>query len=388
MASSVPEDYSRTQELNAESGEGFRLVVCRPELQPENLQELETTTSLKTMLTEGKRINGVEAWSNATEILVANRSNEHGLVQAVRLAYSCHIPLELSPDHLWNAILQGVSNHIEKNSEELRSKFVNFDGKKTLEIIRDGFTKGSPHNDWAGCFDEWCEQIEGFIGSENKEKLCPEFSTTGPLEIACMNATLMDAMKSYFEYSCMTCCGIKAVKLQGTQEDWERILHQVSGLREYGLDWWVDYLEPIFETILQSYMGEEIHPLFWESIYKYYSGAGSGTVPSVDGWITHLFPYTRSGKQSHNLLTLEELYARGEEQSKGQRSFRQPPGFKRSAVPTGIAETPFLWKYNGTDIDMKIYSGFAGAQLVLNDNGEIAFIKPVQFWAIGEKQKR
>ena len=64
-----------------------------------------------------------------------------------------------------------VSEHVNQNAEQLRHHFVNFDGKETLTIIRNGFTKGSELNDWAGCFDEWVEQIEGFVGSENKETL-------------------------------------------------------------------------------------------------------------------------------------------------------------------------------------------------------------------------
>ena len=64
-----------------------------------------------------------------------------------------------------------VSQHVNRNAEELRHHFVNFDGKVKLVICRNGFVKGSHENDWAGCFDEWAEQIEGFVGSENKETL-------------------------------------------------------------------------------------------------------------------------------------------------------------------------------------------------------------------------
>ena len=44
-----------------------------------------------------------------------------------------------------------------------------------MEIRRDEFVKGSEENDWAGCFQEWADQIEGFIGAENKEILVSFF---------------------------------------------------------------------------------------------------------------------------------------------------------------------------------------------------------------------
>ena len=69
---------------------------------------------------------------------------------------------------------------MNQNAEQLRHHFVNFDGKEKLTIYRDGFVKGSEGNDWAGCFDEWVEQIEGFVGSENKETLVTFYFMESP----------------------------------------------------------------------------------------------------------------------------------------------------------------------------------------------------------------
>ena len=68
------------------------------------------------------------------------------------MAYAYHIPLMLRPDDIWLAICQGVARHIDIHQKELRKKFVDFDGKKTLSIERPFFIKGSKENDWENCF--------------------------------------------------------------------------------------------------------------------------------------------------------------------------------------------------------------------------------------------
>jgi len=41
---------------------------------------------------------------------------------------------------------------MEINHEILKDKFVNFDGKKALEVVNDTFVKGSPTNNWPEVF--------------------------------------------------------------------------------------------------------------------------------------------------------------------------------------------------------------------------------------------
>jgi len=52
------------------------------------------------------------------------------------------MPLELSPDSIWLAIIQKFAKHVEDNAEKLRKHFVNFDGKQTLKVRIDTFEFG------------------------------------------------------------------------------------------------------------------------------------------------------------------------------------------------------------------------------------------------------
>jgi len=217
---------------------------------------------------------------------------------AVYHAFNSHVPLCFGPDDLWALIIQGVSQHIELNAEQLRSKFVDFEGKKMLRIHRDHFQLGSAKNDWAGCFKEWSQMVTANIGKTNTDKLVPKFSTTGALEQALHELALMDCMKSYFEFRCRTCCGISKIKLLGTFEDWQILYEMVEALRDYELGWWVDELLPILQKILKTYTGEEVDKIFWYTIYKQWSTHGSGASTYVNGWITSLFPLCQQATAS------------------------------------------------------------------------------------------
>ena len=63
---------------------------------------------------------------------VHQRSN--GLVHALEAAYSNHRPLVLRPDDVWHAILTQLSIYVNKNSERLRSTFVEHKGQKMCAI--------------------------------------------------------------------------------------------------------------------------------------------------------------------------------------------------------------------------------------------------------------
>lgn len=61
----------------------------------------------------------------------------HSFVETILLCYVHHLPLTLAPDDVWACIIQGFDIHMEKNAEKLRRKFVDFQGKKILEISRE-----------------------------------------------------------------------------------------------------------------------------------------------------------------------------------------------------------------------------------------------------------
>jgi hypothetical protein len=53
-------------------------------------------------------------------------------------AYFDHCPIKVSPNIIWQLILNAFSMYVNDNSEYLRRKFVNFSGKKDLIFVRIG----------------------------------------------------------------------------------------------------------------------------------------------------------------------------------------------------------------------------------------------------------
>ena len=144
---------------------------------------------------------------------------------------------------------------MEKHAEALRKKFVDFEGKKELMIVRGGGFMLDPKSDWSACFSEWSAQIKQNIGAKNHFNLVPKFSTTGKLEQAIFDTCLMKSMDQYFRYGMACGCGIPKVKMTGTLDDWITLRKKLEGLDQYGMAEWVAALLPIIDEFIATYQG-------------------------------------------------------------------------------------------------------------------------------------
>ena len=95
------------------------------------------------------------------------------------LAYVYHIPVCITPDILWMLFIQGISRHINLNSEKLRNKFVNFDDKETLIVDGDEETiEKITQEGWERTVKEFVEQIKQHVGDKTIDLFSPKFSTS------------------------------------------------------------------------------------------------------------------------------------------------------------------------------------------------------------------
>ena len=92
--------------------------------------------------------------------MVQTFTDHNAFAQAVNLAFYCHYPLRISPDIIWITILQGLAIHIDRNQESLRSKFVDFDGKEKITVIRmDILPEDGQNNNWPASVDDFMTEI-------------------------------------------------------------------------------------------------------------------------------------------------------------------------------------------------------------------------------------
>ncbi len=212
-------------------------------------------------------------------------------------AYARHMSVTLSPDMIWLLISQGFARYVDAHAEELRSLFVDHDGKMALVVQGKDFL--FEDTDWPKIIGDFASQIEENTKGDIAQVITADFSTTGPVERVASQITLMESVKSYFTYEYYTTCGIPSITLKGTPEDWQRVLEKARKLSQYGLDGWVKELEPILTEFI---LAAEGHPnqQFWQCIVMTIredilraagGGCGDETEPTVfDGWFLKLYP--------------------------------------------------------------------------------------------------
>jgi hypothetical protein len=325
-----------TKPLTADTAQGTVLKICELEVVDYDLPEVSYLEGLTK-----KCGQGVEAWSKQEYDLI--EPSFHPFVQAVHNAYALHRPLSISPDMIWLLIAQGFSKHINRNPEKLRDYFIDFNGKKVLRVKRNGFIKGSSENDWQGVFPEFTKQIGSYTGQKLLNTTLLDFSTTGPVEKAAFEITLMEAMRSYFIYAVYSSCGMTQIKLEGSKEDWELILSKTKELEKYDLDWWTEDLIPVLEKFVEASTGKT-DTEFWGQMYKSHGGSGA---PIIDGWILKFFPYLQDKTTTTDF-------------------------------PSGMAKADFYWLYHDKQYQMEFIAGFMGVK----QNKKTLELRPEIGWAI------
>ena len=148
-------------------------------------------------------------------------------------AYCFHCPIKFYPDDFWLLIVQMVSNYINDHSEKMRSKIVDFDGKKTLTALIHKVSLSSlTPDDYKSIID----QLVALIPKNIKDKklvntLSPTFSTSDSNNMYVKKLTVMCTFKKYFEYEAEICgCGFPSITLAGEVSDWELILKNLKCL--------------------------------------------------------------------------------------------------------------------------------------------------------------
>jgi len=313
---------------------------------------------------------------------VVEQPGFHSLIAAADLAYQGHFPLALNPDVIWLTIAQGFARHVANNAEELRARLVPHEGKAMLQVRRDDFARGSPENPWPEVWPDFCEQIRKQIGAEAHGLVVCDFSTTGPTERAASEVVLMDAVQSYFEYSCVSACGIPAVTLEGTVEDWEKVRERAGQLDRFDLAWWTDKVVPILDEFIRVAKGNPT-PSFWKQLYKKEDESGG---PYVNGWLVRLLPYLKRREyrcivpNDHSTgyfmpwrtdlrnFILERPVENGDSWS----------GLTHDQLPSSVSAVPFTWHYHGQSFD---YQFLAGVMAVTQDSATKA-IRPRVGWAV------
>ena len=279
----------------------------------------------------------------------------NNILQGFYSAYENHLPIRLTPDIIWLLIVQGFSHHVNYNSKELREKFVNFEGKKKLEIIIPKYHsyKQMKSEDYAELFENLTEKIKENVGEELINTIDFNFSTSNEITKVVGYASIMSSLKKFFEFRGFChMCNYPYIILEGKLEDWESILKKTKDLSKYDLERWTSMLEIPLKEIIETKKGN-INKQFWKSIlypdkidekieigdYKY----KTIQVDGINGWLLTFFPYYIDGYFRYtNSIKTKDLWR----------------------IPEKILKTPLLMKSDDEgETPMIIYSGFLGMKV-------------------------
>ena len=164
---------------------------------------------------------------------------------------------------VWQLILNLFSRYVNDNSELLRNKFVNFDGKKQITCERIGsFKDVYKYRD--DLIEEFCNKISENIRNELTDILTPNFKTSTKESIIAGKVSIMSTFKKYFRYHInMVICGIPYIILEGNLEDWEKTLKKLKSISKSGF--WTKQMEEDIIEIINTKKGK-INLDFWRKI--------------------------------------------------------------------------------------------------------------------------
>lgn len=306
-------------------------------------------------------------------------SARKGLVTAIVDAYNHHHNLILRPDDIWQAILTQFSFYVNANAEELRDKFVDFDGKKKLTISMDGTLFTADFGEFAERMVD--EQISTNIKDPKvTEWLLPNFTTTTNDDRIAASVTIMSTLQAYFEYECMLLCGIPNVTLLGTVQDWKLLREKVDGLLQYEvkdndngqkaihhdpgqvMEEWHTLLSRVVNEFVKSVEGKP-NLEFWDTV-AHREGGGSG--PSyLSGWVTVFACFKANGEWQ------------GYQHAKGDW-----PRIDTGKIAEGVVSVPVTLDDNGKEYEAKMTAG----QMVYCVVGEdLDTIQPRNDWCFAIK---
>ena len=217
--------------------------------------------------------------------------------QTIVRAYAEHRPLVLSPDMVWLLISQGFARYVNAHSEELRDQIVNHTEKMDLVVeTKKDLIHEDP--DWEKLIASFAAQIDEYTKGDIAKTMTADFTTTGVTERITSQVTLMETVKTYFDYIIhYVGCGIPSITLKGTPEDWQKVLEKTKQLEKYGMSKWIKSLKPILTEFVNASQGKP-NQSFWQGMVKKEDPdklvgdkvCDLRTPTILDGWMLKLFP--------------------------------------------------------------------------------------------------
>ncbi|BAO49477.1 inhibitor of apoptosis protein [Alphaentomopoxvirus acuprea] len=209
-----------------------------------------------------------------------------GFIKTSIRAFSSHHGLIITPDVIWISILAQISLYINYNSQKLRHKFVNFNGKKPLQIIKENAMTNIPE-----LIESFTDLLdEHIIDKKFISWILTAFSTSTNHTKIVKSIMLMGTFKHYFNYCCSE-CGLSQIIIKGNKDDWIRIRENLLKIKElnydnnpYNVEKWYNNLYNFITEFINA-KENNINITYWE---KFVSEVNRSGGPYIYGHILAL----------------------------------------------------------------------------------------------------
>ena len=299
---------------------------------------------------------------------------DHPVLYGYYKAWIDHCPISISPNIIWQLILNAIGNLINNNYEDLRHNFVDFKGKKSLEFKINITSLNIEKENWERFLYNISRQIKANTKKNIYENIILNFTTNTKDLLLVQEISSMSMFQKYFEYNFFVeeICGFPYIELEGTIEDWELILNKIQKFKNLGVDNWIEIIKKILKKIIDSKKGN-IDRYFWKNLIIYrkedinsYRMCGEPkSIYGFTGWITNFFPFNKNG---------EYLYENNYISIYNKISIYDKENYN---ILSEISTTPMKLhiKYADNtkkDFDLIIYSGVLG----VSQDPETFLVKP------------
>jgi hypothetical protein len=332
-----------------------------------------------------------EAFSYGEGTLLMNQRSyrvENSLLCALRQACIGHHGIALTPDIIYNIVLQGTSTHIMMKNQQQQQQ-------QQIMHVNNTLVKGSWYNDWDASIEDILLQLKSRASNLELQILSlaadTRFSTTTEVEAVAHATVFMNPPSSpprqppFTNHNEKYICqypqgndGIPFVNVLGQREDWELLLKKLEcilGTPDMDMKPWLEKLMPIISNFIAAY-DDDYHAdaadstTWWQSIYTCRLDGPA----MISGWICQLFPYIHCN-YGQGYVKNPMIW---DDNNVDDASMMYLP-LRR--FPIGITSTDFFWKQNETcTFSMKLMTGLVGVTTEVQCN----VLQPVLGWVVGD----
>ncbi|QYS99605.1 hypothetical protein H0G86_006726 [Trichoderma simmonsii] len=316
----------------------------------------------------------------------------NGFVDGIIRAFQQDLHLVLRPDDIWLAITVQLSFYINAHAEELRSLFVEHDGKKQLVIDLSPQTMINldiPHA--AKLFTNLIQK--NVRDPDLQSWMLPDFSTTTDNDISVAAMVMMATTKAYFEYILLCGCGFPSVTLVGEREDWVKLLEKLPKLATFGDEpaEWSKLLVKVVEKMIETFDrpdGEATKEFWMKAVHRAGAEASGRGIDTLSGWITAFCFWDKEGQKIRQYTdeNIKMFSFDGEGDEDRKRLVIDDvvfPIIRAKNVPQAVVEVPVKVLDTSTmlDYDTTIIAGSVGMTATASENkGVFDTFQPRSGW--------